>query len=50
MIAMGNSTTSSVAFAFIVHAVLWLPPTLVGGIYLIANPIKKSKELGKNYD
>lgn len=49
MIAMGNSTTSSVAFAFIVHAVLWLPPTLVGGIYLIANPIKKSKELRNNY-
>jgi glycosyltransferase 2 family protein len=41
MIAMGNSTTSSVAFAFIVHAVLWLPPVLAGGIYLIANPIKK---------
>ena len=50
MITMGNSTTSSVAFAFIVHAVLWLPPTLAGGVYLIANPIKKSKELRKNYD
>ncbi|MBM5570023.1 MULTISPECIES: lysylphosphatidylglycerol synthase transmembrane domain-containing protein [Deefgea] len=43
MIAMGNSTTSSVAFAFIVHAVLWLPPSLAGGIYLIANPIKIPK-------
>jgi glycosyltransferase 2 family protein len=50
MIAMGNLSTSSVAFAFIVHAVLWLPPTLTGGIYLIVNPIKKSKELRKNYD
>ena len=50
MIAMGNSKTSSVAFAFIVHAVLWLPPTLAGGIYLIANPTKKSKEPRNNYD
>lgn len=50
MIAMGNSTPSSVAFAFIVHVVLWLPPTLCGGIYLISNPIKNSKELRKNYD
>lgn len=47
MIAMGNSTTSSVAFAFIVHAVLWLPPTLAGGIYLIANPIKKIQRTEK---
>jgi uncharacterized protein (TIRG00374 family) len=50
MIAMGNSSTGSAAFAFMVHLVLWLPPTLVGGIYLIANPIKKIKEQGKNHD
>ena len=24
-----------------VHAVLWLPPTIVGGIYLLANPVKQ---------
>lgn len=49
MVAMGNSSTGSVAFAFIVHAVLWLPPTLVGGIYLIANPINKTKDQRRNH-
>lgn len=44
MIVMGNSVGSSTAFALIVHAVLWLPPTLVGGIYLLVNPLKQSKE------
>lgn len=44
MVAMGNSSAASVAFAFVVHAVLWLPSTLIGGIYLIINPIKNTKE------
>lgn len=49
MIVMGNTKTSSVAFAFIVHAVLWLPPTIAGGIYLIVNPLKNQKTR-ENYD
>jgi uncharacterized protein (TIRG00374 family) len=44
MIAMGNSFASSVSFAFTIHVVLWLPPTLVGGMYLILSPIKKTSE------
>jgi len=50
MIAMGNSSTNSVTFAFIVHVVLWLPPIIVGGIYLVMNPIKKNGERKNNYD
>jgi uncharacterized protein (TIRG00374 family) len=40
MIILGNSSDSSLTFALIVHLILWLPSTLVGGIYLIFNPIK----------
>lgn len=43
MTALGNRAESSIAFAFIVHAVLWLPPTIVGGLYFLVNPIKKIK-------
>lgn len=43
MIAMQNSPSSSIAFAFMVHAVLWLPPTLVGGIYFLVNRLKQQK-------
>lgn len=34
MRATGNGPAAAAAFAFLVHAVLWLPPTLVGGAYL----------------
>ena len=34
----GNTLANSVAYAFLVHLVLWLPPTLAGGIYLFFNP------------
>jgi len=43
MIALGNGDESSIAFAFIVHAVLWLPPTVVGGLYFLIIPSKKTK-------
>lgn len=48
--SLGNSTSSSIAFAFIVHAVLWLPPTITGGLYLLANPVKQAKNEGKMRD
>lgn len=48
MIAMGNLSSSSIAFAFMIHAVLWLPPTVLGGIYLLIYPIKQNKERRKN--
>jgi hypothetical protein len=43
MAALGNSFASSTAFAFLVHAVLWLPPLLTGGLYLLVSPISQSK-------
>ena len=43
MVALGNSNASSTAFAFLVHAVLWLPPLLVGGLYLLVSPINQTK-------
>jgi uncharacterized protein (TIRG00374 family) len=43
MAALGNSHASSTAFAFLVHAVLWLPPLIAGGLYLLASPINQIK-------
>jgi uncharacterized protein (TIRG00374 family) len=43
MASLGNSLASSTAFAFLVHAVLWLPPLIAGGLYLLVSPINKSK-------
>jgi uncharacterized protein (TIRG00374 family) len=48
MAALGNSYASSTAFAFLVHAVLWLPPLIVGGLYLLVNPIKQTKLIKNN--
>jgi glycosyltransferase 2 family protein len=33
MTAFGNSLSSATAYAFLTHALLWLPPTLAGGLY-----------------
>lgn len=43
MAAPGNTLTAATAFALLVHAVLWLPPTILGGLYLLAYPIKQMK-------
>lgn len=39
MQSLGNDIASSAAFAFIVHALLWLPPTIIGGAYLVINSV-----------
>lgn len=39
MIVLGNDFTAAATFVFIVHFVLWLPPTLIGGVYLLFNPV-----------
>jgi len=41
MTELGNATAAATAYALLVHALLWLPPTIVGGIYLLLHPIKK---------
>jgi uncharacterized protein (TIRG00374 family) len=45
MALMGNELAASAAFAFTVHALLWFPPTIVGGIYLLLNPISFNKTI-----
>lgn len=34
----GNEASASAAFAFLAHFVLWLPPTVAGGLYLLLHP------------
>lgn len=46
MAALGNTPAASAAFAFLVHAVLWVPSTLVGGLYLLANPASLARARG----
>lgn len=43
MAAPGNTAAAAAAFALLVHTVLWLPPTILGGLYLLANPAKQLK-------
>lgn len=43
MAAPGNTAAAATAFALLVHTVLWLPPTILGGLYLLANPAKQLK-------
>jgi glycosyltransferase 2 family protein len=40
MTELGNSAASATAYALLVHAILWLPPTLAGGLYLLLRPVK----------
>lgn len=35
---VGNPAASSMAYALLVHALLWLPPTAIGGLYLLLRP------------
>lgn len=42
---LGNNIAASTAFAFLVHALLWFPPTIIGGLYLIIHPAKNYKNL-----
>jgi uncharacterized protein (TIRG00374 family) len=50
MVLMGNELAASAAYAFTVHAIIWFPPTILGGIYIFLNPISftKTLELSKN--
>ncbi|MEQ1638519.1 MAG: lysylphosphatidylglycerol synthase transmembrane domain-containing protein [Methylococcales bacterium] len=40
MTALNNPLTAATAYALLVHIVLWLPPTLIGGLYLLLRPTK----------
>jgi glycosyltransferase 2 family protein len=39
MTVLGNTTTAATAYALLIHALLWLPPTIAGGLYLLLNPV-----------
>jgi glycosyltransferase 2 family protein len=45
MAALGNVTGAAAAYALLVHALLWLPPTLIGGVYLLQHQIKQPDKL-----
>jgi len=40
MVALGNTVPSSAAYALLVHLLVWLPPTVAGGIYVVLHPTK----------
>jgi uncharacterized membrane protein YbhN (UPF0104 family) len=44
MTAMGNNAVASTAYALLVHVLLWSPPTLVGGLYLLLHPTRKQNK------
>lgn len=46
MMILGNDVVAATTFAFIVHFILWLPPTIIGGIYLLFNPVVLKKNNG----
>jgi uncharacterized membrane protein YbhN (UPF0104 family) len=43
MSALGNNIAASTAYALLVHVLLWLPPTIIGGIYLLLHPTKQQE-------
>ena len=45
MTVLGNTLGASTAYELLVHVMLWIPPTLVGGLYLLIYPIKSNKKL-----
>lgn len=40
MVIAGNEAAAATAYALLVHFLLWLPPTLVGGAYLISRTFR----------
>ncbi len=45
MIILGNTPTAATAYALLVHVLLWLPPTIIGGLYLLLYPVKQQNKL-----
>jgi uncharacterized protein (TIRG00374 family) len=46
----GNDFSSTVVYALTVHIVLWLPITVIGGIYLLMNPVNSNKLRKVDYE
>lgn len=49
MTTLGNTTSTSTAYALLVHILLWIPPTLTGGLYLLVFHLQKLR-LKNSYD
>lgn len=49
MIALGNDMAAAAACAVLIHLLLWLPPTVLGGIYLLFRPVshRETKTTGE---
>jgi len=45
MTKLSNTTGAATAYALVVHALLWLPPTLAGGLYLLLHPVRRQNRL-----
>jgi uncharacterized protein (TIRG00374 family) len=45
MSALGNNLVSATAYALLVHVLIWFPPTIIGGLYLVIHPTKNNKKL-----
>ena len=45
MTELGNTTAGAMAYAILVHILLWLPPTAAGGLYLLLHPVRRSQRL-----
>lgn len=44
MSSLSNTAVASTAYALLVHVVLWLPPTVIGGTYLMLRPIGRKTD------
>lgn len=40
MTQSGNTPAAAAAFAVLVHLMLWIPPTVLGGAYLLSHPVR----------
>jgi hypothetical protein len=40
LIHSGESMAAGAAFAVLVHLLLWLPPTIIGALYVLSHPVK----------
>lgn len=45
MTDLGNGVAAATAYALLVHALLWFPPTLGGGLYLLLHPVGQREKL-----
>lgn len=42
MTELGNNPEGATAYALLLHALLWLPPTLSGGVYLLSHRVSRA--------